>query len=560
MFILDKALLNNERNKRIAFRFLLFLCISFLGIALTWSEIKYKTAHAGDNIWTWAGVNGCISQILIDPTNQDIVYVNIDSYRIKRSLDGGVSWTTILDNGARRFAIAPSSPNILYAFGESGIYKTFDRGENWQHISDLGGVDIAVSPVDANEVYIVGGHHYKTVDGGLTWTEIGTELPREEIYTYGGVTIAPSAPNTLIIMPAPGFSRYHLYKSVDRGQTWTSLGNFDDPGINMRNVTFDPKSSNIVYVGTSAPGGWKSTDGGANWQPLANGLQRDTTQFIVDPDNTQVVFAANWSAGVLESIDGGITWVPLNNGIQGLQVESIGIARYNPPKLYAGLCSGGLWEMTRTTIEDHSISINTGALFTSQTAVTLTLTAPPGTTEMMISNDGGFSGANWESFTTHKPWEITQYGSYAIPRTVYAKFKTNGIISGQYQDDIILDITAPTGDIEILSQVLAVTATETTFDTVPTNSLTDTIFIPVVLKNARIGFNLVDLLLSATDDVSGVSEMLISNQASFSDAQWEGYATKMSWWVPDSGTTTVYVKYRDRAGNESEVYTDTVAP
>ena len=108
-----------------------------------------------------------------------------------------------------------------------------------------------------------------------------------------------------------------------------------------------------------------------------------------------------------------------------------------------------------TTVQpEYGLSINEGALFTNQVTVTLTLPANPHTAQMMVSNDGGFAGAQWEPYATHREWQITQYGSYVIPRTVYAKYKDiAGVISSVYQDDIILDVTAPNSSITNLSRI-----------------------------------------------------------------------------------------------------------
>ena len=113
-----------------------------------------------------------------------------------------------------------------------------------------------------------------------------------------------------------------------------------------------------------------------------------------------------------------------------------------------------------TTVQpEYGLSINKGALFTNQITVTLTLSANPHTAQMMVSNDGGFAGAQWEPYATHKEWQITQYGAYVIPRIVYAKYKdTEGVISGVYQDDIILDVTAPNSSITNLSRIGASSA------------------------------------------------------------------------------------------------------
>jgi photosystem II stability/assembly factor-like uncharacterized protein len=543
-----------------------------------WLLPKNNTAYAGENIWTWAGVSGGVDQIITDPLNPSTVYAVISNERLMRSTDGGNSWTNVADPDwayVGHTAMAFSAPNVLYARASSDsswcTYRSTDGGMTWQLVypaADVTGV--AVSPLDWREAYLADSSYEssvisKTTDGGQSWTTLSTDLPPGlalQSDVGPAIAIAPSAPHILIAKPSNTNAGASLYKSTDGGRSWSEM---PGPYDNVNVVTFDPKNSNTIYLGTHfSPGGWKSTDGGSTWQPLANGLQPNGLGFVVDPDNTEVVHVANGYAGVLESLDGGTSWTSINTGIQGLEVRCIAIASRNPLVIYAGLAGGGIWKMTRTTVQDFSITIDDGALFTNQTAVTLTLAAPSGTTEMIISNDGGFGGATWEPFASQKPWTITVYGEYVIPRVVYAKFRTSGQISGLYQDDIILDVNAPTGSVEITDTVsssasLGSPSPVTTLSTL-TDTLTNTVHLPVMMRNARPGHTLVGLALSGTDDVSGVAEMLISNDASFADAQWKAYVTEKNWWVPNTGTTTVYVKFRDRAGNDSVVYSDTVTP
>jgi hypothetical protein len=65
---------------------------------------------------------------------------------------------------------------------------------------------------------------------------------------------------------------------------------------------------------------------------------------------------------------------------------------------------------------------------------------------------------------------------------------------------------------------------------------------------------LVDLYLTASDDVSGVGEMMISTDPAFTGAQWQPFETRQSWPVADRTEPSVYVRFRDRAGNQSETY------
>jgi hypothetical protein len=178
-----------------------------------------------------------------------------------------------------------------------------------------------------------------------------------------------------------------------------------------------------------------------------------------------------------------------------------------------------------TTVEtEYGMTINDGAVFCNTTSVTLIIGARPGTTQMQVSNDGGFALAQWEPYSSRKAWVITQYGNYVIPRVVYIRYKDpNGVISSHYQDDIILDVTPPTGSVSIGST-----------------------------NGPRVAASSVTLVLNATDDVSGVGSMMISNNASFSEAVWEPYATSRTWEL--GYNTDVYVLYRDNASNVSDTY------
>jgi hypothetical protein len=174
---------------------------------------------------------------------------------------------------------------------------------------------------------------------------------------------------------------------------------------------------------------------------------------------------------------------------------------------------------------EYGVTINSGALFTNQTTVTLTLGAHLGTTQMQVSNDGGFAGAAWEPYSGQKLWQISQYGVYVLPRVVYVRFKDqNGIVTSTYQDDIILDVLPPQGQVSIL----------------PPGS------VPSLAGAA------VTLRLNAADDVSGVAGMRLSNQPNFAGASWEPYASTRPWNLASG--TSVYVQFRDYAGNISQTY------
>jgi hypothetical protein len=68
----------------------------------------------------------------------------------------------------------------------------------------------------------------------------------------------------------------------------------------------------------------------------------------------------------------------------------------------------------------------------------------------------------------------------------------------------------------------------------------------------------VALTLSASDAGSGVSQVRFSNDGN-SWSGWESYSTSKSWnLIPGEGTRTVYVQYKDNAGNISSSYYDAI--
>lgn len=62
-------------------------------------------------------------------------------------------------------------------------------------------------------------------------------------------------------------------------------------------------------------------------------------------------------------------------------------------------------------------------------------------------------------------------------------------------------------------------------------------------------------------EASGVADMMISNDGAFSDASWEPFVPTKDWELMNinEGLATVYVKYRDRAGNVSDMCHATIS-
>ncbi len=532
-------------------------------------------SYAGDDTWTTQGPYGAeIWSIAVNPSNSQDILAGISGglgAQVYRSLNGGNSWFSS-SNGLPSIPYAvygiaydPINSNNVYIATPAGVFKSLDGGEMWQSTTlTIGAFSLAVNPADGRTLYAGAGDYgngvWKSTDGGESWTNILNHAGRIL------VVVSPSAPHILYAGSREG----GLFRSDDSGQTWQEVngGFVSPPGVSA--LVVDSFSSSIVYLGTNN-GLYRTLNSGDSWTPVSAGLgSTDIRALAIDVGNQEIIYVGTGpgggTPGVYRSTDSsGTSWTSMNAGMGSVPILSLVTDKAHPLSLYAGSTGTGVWKYTPISSDplDYSISINDGALFTNQITVTLTMIAAPGTTEMQVSNDGGFGGTTWEPYTNTKLWTVTAYGGYVIPRTVYTKFKTSGQVSGLYQDDIILDQMPPTGMIQITDTVTSTVASLTTAAYSPAwlSTATYTVSLPLVGKNYFPGLRLIGLSLSAIDDVSGIDRMLISNDATFANAQWQVYTTKLNWYVKDTGISTVYVKYRDRAGNQSQVYSaDTTAP
>jgi photosystem II stability/assembly factor-like uncharacterized protein len=520
--------------------------------------------RAGNDVWTSIGLYGAsIEALAIDPQDDQVVFAGANNAGLYKTADGGETWTEIspLNFQKKEFddiAIDPNNGNNIYVSLHQGpLYKSSDGGQSWRQIHDEKSYAVAVHPTDSNILLLGGwdGGIWRSTDAGETW-QPAVGAPQAFIGARQ-ISFSLGAPH---IVYAAGFAG--VWKSLDAGRTWKAINNGFAGAPELWSVAIDPYTSQVVYIGSSNDGIYKTTNGGDSWRPIGTGLgSSHITSIVINPGNQQLLYVGGGinpgtgMPGVYQSLDNqGSNWAPMMDGMGSRAIYRLAISTTNPRSLYAGTL-GGIWKYTlMSTQKDYSLSINDGDLFTNQTTVTLKFTAPSGTSEMIISNDGGFANASWEAYKPEKVWSITEYGDAILPRIVYAKFKTNGIVTGLYQDDIILDTVAPTGSVSIAQTGLNQISLSLSQDTLKLSLNSHQLFLPSVLLDFLPGHERVRLILSANDDLSGVRNMQISNAPEFSKANWESYITLKDWYLPDVNGASVYVRFRDQAGNISPTY------
>jgi photosystem II stability/assembly factor-like uncharacterized protein len=239
-----------------------------------------------------------------------------------RSSDGGATWAlsqaglpspgnSSLWPFLSRLVLGLADPsgNTVYTPGRTGVWKSADFGLTWTAVPMNGYSNahiirnLAASRTEAGTLCVVTGivPGYVTSNGGASWTVMGN-LPN----AGGALSSAwfdTSDANVLYLASsALNDTANHLWKSANRGASWTAL---DSPsngfpfGIPVWVVQNAPWDRNELFAGTDL-GLYRSTDGGATWARYGTGLPLvGVRDLYVDPAR-QFLRVATWGRGIWE--------------------------------------------------------------------------------------------------------------------------------------------------------------------------------------------------------------------------------------------------------------------
>ena len=206
----------------------------------------YAGAPAGgiwkstDNGITWNQfINGLtrlgVSSVVVHPTLPSTIYVatgdrdggDAPGYGVWRSLDGGLSWSAHNNGMGNRtineLIMDPSNSNIMVAASSNGrIYRTTDGGANWSQSASLGinPKDIAYHPANSNIVYAAGTEFHKSTNGGLTWNRITSGVPNNPQRI--ALAVSPDEPNWVYLLAGGGNGLTGIYRSTNSGTNFST--------------------------------------------------------------------------------------------------------------------------------------------------------------------------------------------------------------------------------------------------------------------------------------------------------------------------------------------------
>jgi photosystem II stability/assembly factor-like uncharacterized protein len=260
-----------------------------------WSDSEerglFKTTDGGKS-WTkiLKGPNlstGC-SMISMEMQNPKTLYAGLWDFRRKgwtfrsggegpnapsgsglfKTTDGGASWIELDEKSAKGLppkpwgriavAVAPSKPNIVYAFIEAepprnGLYRSDDGGRSWTALDRSQNMiwrpfyfaNLIVDPKDENKIYKPDGSLIVSVDGGKSFSNVSGGAHGD----FHDIWIDPNNNDHLIVGDDGG-----LWYSYDGSNTWWKGENL--PVSQFYHVSLDMDMPYHVYGGLQDNSSW----------------------------------------------------------------------------------------------------------------------------------------------------------------------------------------------------------------------------------------------------------------------------------------------------------------
>jgi photosystem II stability/assembly factor-like uncharacterized protein len=293
-----------------------------------------------------------------------------------KSTNSGRTWAPVFDSqpiaSIGAVAVAPSRPDTLYVgTGEAdmrsqisygnGMYKSTDAGKTWKHLGLDGTRQIGrvlVDPKDANIVFVAALGHvyganpdrgvYRTRDGGVIWEKV---LFKNE--NVGAIDLAFDPQDSRILYASlwntrrPPWSIYPpsygpgggLFKSTDSGATWQPLTNgIPTEHLGRIGIAVSSTNRNRVYaiVDAKAGGLYRSDDAGATWKQATDekrlwGRGWYFCKVVVDPKNADIVYVSNTS--LYRSTDAGKSWTAIKGAPGGDDYHQLWIYPDDPGRM-----------------------------------------------------------------------------------------------------------------------------------------------------------------------------------------------------------------------------------
>jgi len=267
---------------------------------LTFSTPAAMYSSSGGNAWT--NISGTLhwtspaqggpatTSGFTTPTGGTISLRNVAAHPNKSGLYGAVSnkYAYVTTNGGTDWNVSvqakvptsvPNCPGCgAYLLSSIALDPTDQTGQIYyitsksMSVTDDLGTNVAPMPSSF-------GHLYKTIDGGLSWTSLGAQATTQGGLPFVPVSIVKVDPNDRLTLYVG--TEIGLYRSSDGGQNFTRFGASSLPDVEVTDVCISATSKRLV-AGTYGRGFWEISTDASNDPAGVKGRGDTNFDLVVD--------------------------------------------------------------------------------------------------------------------------------------------------------------------------------------------------------------------------------------------------------------------------------------
>jgi len=422
-------------------------------LGVTWRQVDNGQLEQAYSHSHWPYSSGSyFGGVQVSPTNPEVIFVQ--GVSLWRSRNGGASWDDIygavgMNTGLPHIdhhdlCFLPEDDDVFYLGCDGGVWYTEDQGDTWEALDDLANTQFYRIEIDfLNPWRIYGGSQ----DNGTIVSPTGSPDDWHMIQNGdGGPAIVDHTNSDIVYVTWFGFP---IYKSTNGGASFREVMNGIDPSdssnIEVVPLEMDAHDPRVLYFGTNRV--YRSTTGAEYWQPISPTLTQGwsfLTAIGLSSSDNQVVYAGGATGEIWVTTNGGGSWNWIDASLPNRWVTRVAVDPEDAAVAYVTL-SG--YEMTAITTPHIYRTTDYGETWTDISSnlpdapINDVIVDPFRTETLYVGTDVGVFrsndlGAHWTTFGSGMPINVVTDLDYHPP--------TRMLVAGTYGRSIFKTTTEPT--------------------------------------------------------------------------------------------------------------------
>lgn len=300
------------------------------GKIIAGAQDNYTSIYSGSINWTIGVIGGDGAFAAADPTDANYLYGSSQVNGIRRSTNGGTSFSSIttglsdagntsLCNFIPHYILDPNNPNTMLVCGlrlwRSSNVKAAtpswsvikpaipgglsDPGDDRSHMENYDPrhhSTVTVAQGNSNIIWV--GHNngqiYKTIDGTVavpTWTRVDENFPGGSVGRWVARIVIDPANHNRVFVAFLGWADDNIWMTTNGGTTWTQATGMPTrrlPAAPVGALAMDPLRPNRIFAGTDI-GLFVSADSGNSWGAVTDGPDTCPIDELVWKDNDELI-------------------------------------------------------------------------------------------------------------------------------------------------------------------------------------------------------------------------------------------------------------------------------